>query len=401
LLRAVGDLGFTEPTPIQAAAIPAALAGRDVLGSASTGSGKSAAFGIPLISALADLPRGKTRALVLAPTRELAAQIAEHVSALAKHTRVKVAAIFGGVGFGAQVATFRRGTDIIVATPGRLLDHLGQGTAMLDGIQYLVVDEADRMLDMGFLPDVRRVLKALPAKRQTLFFSATIPPPIAAMAKELLHDPLRVDLQPKGVAPASGITQTVYAIDQNRKLDLLVELLKDNAIYTAIAFTRTKARANRLAAALAKANVVVERIHGDRSQAQRTRALEDFKRGKFRVLVATDIAARGIDVVALGHVVNYDVPMVPEDFVHRVGRTARAQATGDAITFVAPDEEKYFAQIERTLGRRLDRTKLPADLPPPSAAPVMAPPSRIGRPTRTSRPPAHPAGQPARRRAFR
>jgi len=358
---------------VQLAAIPPALAGKDVLASAPTGSGKSAAFGLPLLQLLADLPRGKTRALILAPTRELAAQIAEHLEALAKHTKVKVAAVYGGVGFGAQVGAFRRGTDIIVATPGRLLDHLTQGTAHLDGISLLVLDEADRMLDMGFLPDVRRVLKHIPAQRQTLFFSATIPPPIAALSKDMLRAPVRVDLARKG-EPAIGITQTIYTIDQQRKADLLIELLKDNNIFSAIAFTRTKARANRLAATLVKHHVPTERIHGDRSQAQRTRALDDFKRGKYRVLVATDIAARGIDIVELGHVVNYDVPMVAEDYVHRVGRTARAKATGDAITFVSPDEEKYFAQIERALGRRLERTKNPA-LPPPSVA--LAPLARI------------------------
>ncbi|MBC5822744.1 MAG: DEAD/DEAH box helicase [Candidatus Eremiobacteraeota bacterium] len=365
LLRAVAELGFTEPTPVQAAAIPPALAGRDVLASAPTGSGKSAAFGLPLIAALSDLPRGKTRALVLAPTRELVAQIAEHLTALAKHTKVRTAAIYGGVGFAGQVAAFRRGTDIIVATPGRLLDHLAQGTASLDGISLLVLDEADRILDMGFLPAVRRVRRRLPKKRQTLFFSATLPPAISALVAELLRSPERIGLAPKG-APAHGITQTTYTIDQQRKTDLLVALLKDNTIYSALAFTRTKARANRLAAALGKRGIVAERIHGDRSQAQRTRALDDFKRGKYRVLVATDIAARGIDVAALGHVINYDVPMVANDYVHRVGRTARAQAVGDAITFVASDEEKYFAQIERALGRRLERSKLPT-LPPRSA----------------------------------
>ncbi len=371
LLRAVAELGFTEPTPVQAAAIPPALLGRDVLASAPTGSGKSAAFGLPLINELAELPRGKTRALVLAPTRELAAQIAEHLRALAKYTKVKVAAVYGGVGFGGQVGSFRSGVDIIVATPGRLLDHLTQGTAHLDGISLLVLDEADRMLDMGFLPAVRRLLKHIPAKRQTLFFSATIPPAIAELSKAMLHSPERVDLARKG-APAVGITQTVYTVDQNRKADLLVELLKDNSIYSAIAFTRTKARANRLAATLAKHQVPTERIHGDRSQAQRTRALDDFKRGKYRVLVATDIAARGIDIVELGHVVNFDVPLVADDYVHRVGRTARAKATGDAITFVSPDEEKYFAQIERALGRRLERTKNPS-LPAPSPAPARPP----------------------------
>jgi ATP-dependent RNA helicase RhlE len=375
LLRAVRDLGFTEPTPVQLGAIPPALAGRDVLGSAATGSGKSAAFGLPLLQRLIDLPRGKTRVLILAPTRELAAQIAEHLQSLARHTNVKVAAVYGGVGFGAQVGAFRRGTDIIVATPGRLLDHLTQGTASLAGIETLVIDEADRMLDMGFLPDVRRILRKVPAERQTLFFSATIPTPIATLSKEILRDPVRIDLATKG-APAAGITQTIYSIDQLRKADLLIELLKkDSNIYSAIAFTRTKARANRLAAKLEKHNITTERIHGDRSQAQRTRALADFKNGKYRILVATDIAARGIDIAALGHVVNYDVPMVAEDYVHRVGRTARAKATGDAITFVAPDEEKYFAQIERALGRRLDRAKNPP-LPPPSANAAPPPPPR-------------------------
>lgn len=405
-MRAVADLGFKEATPIQVAAIPPGLAGRDVLASAPTGSGKSAAFGLPLLHILAELPRGKTRCLILAPTRELAAQICEHLQSLARHTGVKVAAVYGGVGFGPQVGVFRRGTDVIVATPGRLLDHLAQGTATLDGISLLVLDEADRMLDMGFLPDVRRVLKRLPAQRQTLFFSATLPPAIAALTRELLRDPVHVELAPPG-APAVGITQTIYSIDQPRKADLLIELLKDNNIYSAIAFTRTKSRANRLAATLAKHDVPSDRIHGDRSQAQRTRALEDFKRGKYRVLVATDIAARGIDIAELGHVVNFDVPMVPEDYVHRVGRTARAKATGDAITFVAPDEEKYFAQIERALGRRLDRAKTPslpavsAFAPLPSGVqrqrPAAQRPSAVQPPgpRRLHPPPPH-AGRPSR-----
>jgi ATP-dependent RNA helicase RhlE len=385
VLRAVQDLGFTEPTPVQAEAIPPALAGRDILASAVTGSGKSAAFGLPLVNALADKPRGTTRALVLAPTRELAMQIAEHLGALAKHTNVRVAAVYGGVGFGGQVGAFKRGTEIIVATPGRLLDHIGQGTASLGSIEYLVLDEADRMLDMGFLPVVRRMLKMIPAERQTLFFSATIPAEIAALTKEMLRDPVRVELQVKS-APAEGITQTVYTVNQLSKGDLLLELLKDNNIYSAIAFTRTKARANRLAALLERNNVPAERIHGDRSQAQRTRALADFKRGKYRVLVATDIAARGIDIVELGHVVNYDVPMVPEDYIHRIGRTARAKATGDAITFVSREEEGYFAQIERKLGKRMDRAKTP-ELPVPSGPPE--PPERT-----RSRGPVH-AGHPA------
>jgi ATP-dependent RNA helicase RhlE len=381
LLRAVAELGFTEPTPVQAAAIPPALAGKDVLASAATGSGKSAAFGLPLLQSLAQLPRGKTRALILAPTRELAQQIADHLTALAKHTGVRVAAVYGGVGMGPQISAFKRGTEIIVATPGRLLDHLTQGTAFLGNVSLLVLDEADRMLDMGFLPDVRRIMKRVPPKRQTLFFSATIGPEIAQLAAEMLVQPVRVELQTTA-APAEGIEQTVYTIAHHRKADLLLELLRRNGeIYSAIAFTRTKSRANRLAAHLQKHNVSVERIHGDRSQSQRTRALDDFKQGKFRVLVATDIAARGIDIVELGHVINFDVPMVPDDYIHRVGRTARASAKGDAITFVAADEEQYFRQIERKLGKRLDRAKLP-ELPDAAPEPVRREPARRSRPQR-------------------
>jgi ATP-dependent RNA helicase RhlE len=384
-LRAVRDLGFEKPTPIQSAAIPAALDGKDVLASASTGSGKSAAFGIPLVEALAKEKPGTTRALVLAPTRELAAQIADHLRALAKGTHVRVAAVYGGVGFAGQAAALKRGTEIIVATPGRLLDHLEQRTASLGRVSMLVLDEADRMLDMGFLPDVRSILARVPAERQTLFFSATIPPPVAKLAKEMLRSPVRVDLTPEKIS-VDGLRQTVYSIDQQRKTDLFVELLKDGAIYSAIAFTRTKARANRLAAALTKNKVSADRIHGDRSQAQRTRALDDFKRGKYRVLVATDIAARGIDIVELGHVVNFDVPAVPEDYIHRVGRTARAEAKGDAITFVAPDEEPLFRQIEKVLGRRLSRAQGPALPPPPAGVAIPhhhAAPASQRRPTRS------------------
>ncbi len=363
LLRSVRQLGFTEPTPVQAAAIPAALAGRDVLANAQTGTGKTAAFGLPVLQTIAALPRKRTRALVLAPTRELAAQIAAHLTDLAKGSGLRVRAIFGGVGYGPQTQAIRTGVEIIVATPGRLIDHLQQG-AKLDDVSVLVLDEADRMLDMGFLPAVRRIVGKLPARKQTLFFSATIAPEIAKLSREILRDPVRVEIASKTDAmTAEGITHTAYAIDQQRKTDLLVELLKDNNIYSAIAFTRTKARANRLALALEKHRVPAERIHGDRSQAQRTRALADFKRGKLRVLVATDVAARGIDIADLGHVVNFDVPMVPEDYVHRVGRTARAAATGDAITFVSREEERLFRDIEKVVGRRIDRAKVPA-LPP-------------------------------------
>jgi len=375
LLRAVRELGFTTPTPVQAAAIPPALAGKDVLASAQTGTGKTAAFGIPLIERLKTLPRKKTRALILAPTRELAAQIAAHLTALAKGTNLRIASIYGGVGFGAQFAAFARGTEIIVATPGRLMDLMGQGSARLDDVSLLVLDEADRMLDMGFLPAVKRIVAKIPAQRQTLLFSATIAPEVLKLTRELLKDPVRVETTPQSNSTtAEGITHTAYAVDQLQKTNLFVELLKDNTIYSALAFTRTKARANRLALALEKHNISTERIHGDRSQAQRTRALADFKRGKLRVLVATDVAARGIDIAELGHVVNFDVPMVPEDYVHRVGRTARAESTGDAITFVSRDEERLFRDIEKAVGRRIDRTKLP-DLPEP--APLPAVPHRL------------------------
>ena len=381
-LRAVRALGFTSPTPVQAAAIPPALAGRDVLASAQTGTGKTAAFALPLLERLAALPRRTTHALILAPTRELAAQIAAHVAELAKGSDLRVAAIFGGVGFGAQIAAFRRGTEIIVATPGRLTDLMHQGAARLGDVSVLVLDEADRMLDMGFLPAVKRITAKLPARKQTLFFSATIAPEVLALTRDLLRDPVRVEITPRSNATtAAGITHTAYAVPQQSKTDLLVELLKDNNIFSAIAFTRTKARANRLALALAKHNVSAERIHGDRSQAQRTRALADFKRGKLRVLVATDVAARGIDIADLGHVVNFDVPMVPEDYVHRVGRTARAEQTGDAITFVSHDEERLFRDIEKAVGRRIDRSKLPA-LPEPAAS---APHARSGQPPRRGR----------------
>ncbi|HTX60659.1 MAG TPA: DEAD/DEAH box helicase [Verrucomicrobiae bacterium] len=367
------DLGFTEPTQIQLLSIPPALQGRDVLASAETGSGKSAAFGLPILQALLERPRGTTRALVLAPTRELAEQIAKHLRALAKHTKIKIAAVYGGVAFGKQIAALERGDDVIVATPGRLLDHLQQGNAKLGDIEILVLDEADRMLDMGFLPDVRRILGRIPAKRQTLFFSATLPPAISALVNDMLHDPVRAELAVKA-RPVETLTQTLYAVPQDKKTDLLLELLKDNNIYSAIAFTRTKARANRLAAALAKHSIPADLIHGDRSQAQRMRALENFKRGKYRILVATDIAARGIDIAELGHVINFDVPLAAEDYIHRIGRTARAKAAGDAITFVSDDEEPLIRQIEYVLGARLERSINPL-FPKASVAPP--PPRRV------------------------
>jgi ATP-dependent RNA helicase RhlE len=358
LLRGVREMGFTRPTPIQADAIPPALEGRDVLACAMTGSGKTAAFLLPILHHLLARKRGATRALVITPTRELAAQIDEHAKELTVHTPLTSAAIFGGVAMGPQEHAFRTGTDLLVATPGRLLDHFRFPYARLDHLEVLVLDEADRMLDMGFLPDIRRVLKHLPPKRQTLFFSATMPPPIAELSREMLKHPFTVNLERKA-APAVGITQAVYPVPQNLKAPLLLELLQRGDIKNVLVFTRTKHRANRLAESLSKRGVACERIHGNRSQAQRTQALDGFRSGRYRVLVATDIAARGIDVEALSHVVNFDVPNVPEDYIHRVGRTARAEMTGDAFTFVSPEETTELAAIERAIGKRLPRITVP------------------------------------------
>ena len=370
--------------------MPPALAGRDLLATAATGSGKTAAFLLPILQRLLDLPRGTTRALVLTPTRELASQIVEDLDALAVHTPVSAAAVFGGVGMGPQEHAFRRGVDVIVATPGRLLDHFKAPYGKLSGLTVLVLDEADRMLDMGFLPDIKRVLKHLPTKRQTLFFSATMPPPIAALAHDMLRDPVLIN-QARSTGPAVGITQAVYPVAQHLKSSLLAHLLGGSEIRDALVFTRTKHRADRVARFLVQRNVKAERIHGNRSQNQRTEALGGFKSGKYRVLVATDIAARGIDVTALGHVINYDVPAAPEDYVHRVGRTARAEATGAAFTLVAPDEEDSLRGIERAIDRRLPRVTVP-DFDYTAAPPPPEP--NAGRRHGGGRPGQTPGGRP-------
>jgi ATP-dependent RNA helicase RhlE len=358
LLSGVKELGFARPTPIQAEAIPPAIEGRDVLACAMTGSGKTAAFLLPILHRLLPRPRGTTRALILTPTRELAAQIVEELNDLAVHTPITAAAVIGGVGMGPQEHAFRSGVDVIVATPGRLLDHLRNSYAKLDQIEYLVLDEADRMLDMGFLPDIRRVLKMVPTKRQTLFFSATMPDPIVKLTKEMLHNPATINLERKS-APAVGITQAIYPVPQELKSLLLFTLLERGVMREALVFTRTKHRANRLWEFLEKRGVSVARIHGNRSQSQRTDALAGFKNGSYRVLVATDIASRGIDVEELGHVVNFDVPLAPDDYIHRVGRTARAEMTGEAFTFVSREEEGELRQIERAVGKALPRVTLP------------------------------------------
>ncbi|HEX5216837.1 MAG TPA: DEAD/DEAH box helicase [Vicinamibacterales bacterium] len=358
LLRAIRELGFIRPTPIQADAIAPAMAGRDVLATAETGSGKTAAFLLPILHALLSKSRGTTRALVLAPTRELAAQILANLEDLAVHTPVTGAAVFGGVGHGPQEHAFRSGVDVIVATPGRLLDHLRSPYAKLDRLEFLVLDEADRMLDMGFLPEIRKILRYLPRRRQTLFFSATMPPPIRELSREMLHQPAVIQRERATVAPV-GIAQAVYPVRQDLKSALLVSLLSRGDIRQALVFTRTKHRANRLTDLLVRSGIKADRIHGNRSQNQRTAALDGFREGRIPILVATDIAARGIDVHALGHVVNFDVPLVPEDYIHRIGRTGRAEAAGEAFTFVSPEERQEIAAIERALGRTLPRVTVP------------------------------------------
>ncbi|HUJ75502.1 MAG TPA: DEAD/DEAH box helicase [bacterium] len=357
LCASVRSMGFSQPTDIQAKAIPPALAGRDILASAETGSGKTAAFLLPIMNGLLPQQRGDTRALVLAPTRELAAQIADQFKQIAAGTGLTCAAVYGGVGMGSQERAFRKGVDLIVACPGRLLDHMQGPHARMSSLQYLVLDEADRMLDMGFLPDIKRVLGKLPRERQTFFFSATLPPAIVELSRGLLRDPVRINVG-RTAAPARGVSQFVYPVSSDRKAGLMLELLSSKVKGNVLVFTRTKHRANRLADFLDKHGVACARIHGNRSQSQRTLALSGFKDGKFRVLVATDIASRGIDVEALGAVVNFDVPHVPEDYIHRVGRTARAEMVGDALTLVSPEEESDFTQIERALGKRVPRHTL-------------------------------------------
>ncbi len=358
LVRAVDAMGFKAPTPIQADVIPPAMGGRDILACAVTGSGKTAAFLLPILHRLVGSRRGVTRALVVAPTRELAAQIDEHRRELARHVGIAGGAVFGGVGMAPQEEMFRRGVDVLVATPGRLLDHCRLPHARLQGVEVLVIDEADRMLDMGFLPDIRRILKHVAGRRQTLLLSATMPAPIAELAREILRNPVSINIE-RPSAPAAGVSHAAYPVAAELKSRLLLELLKSPEIRSVLAFTRTKHRANRLAEFLVKNHVAADRIHGNRSQTQRTQALAAFKAGRIRVLVATDIAARGIDITGLSHVVNFDVPNVSDDYIHRVGRTARAEAIGDALTLVSPAEEADLRVIERAVGARIERRTLP------------------------------------------
>jgi ATP-dependent RNA helicase RhlE len=354
LLRAISAQGYTEPTPIQAQAIPHVLQGKDMIGCAQTGTGKTAAFALPILQRLVNQPqpahykRPNVRVLVLSPTRELATQIGDNFAAYGKHTGLKHIVIFGGVGQHPQVQAIRRGADVLVATPGRLLDLIGQGIIRLNTVEVFVLDEADRMLDMGFIHDVKRIISLLPKKRQTLLFSATMPEAIQDLANSILIDPVRVEVTPQATT-VEKIAQSVYFVDKSKKRDLLVHLLDDRSIRRVLVFTRTKHGANRLVEQLDREGVRSEAIHGDKSQSARERALANFKSGKTRVLVATDIAARGIDVDDVTHVINYDLPYEPESYVHRIGRTARAGADGIAYSFCDAEERKLLRDIERTI----------------------------------------------------
>ena len=349
-------MGYIEPTPIQLRAIPLVLAGQDVIGSAQTGTGKTAAFALPILSLLGQHV-GYSRVLVLEPTRELAAQVETAIRDFARFTNLQVAVIFGGVGYERQKQKLREGVDVIVATPGRLLDHLGQGTCRLDKIGFLVLDEADRMLDMGFLPDVRRILDRCPRDRHTSLFSATIPPEIETLIKWAMRNPQTIEIGARRT-PAETVKHVIYPVSDSQKMDLLLELLKRVNFESVLIFCRTKHGADRVAHVLKRSNHAVAVLHSNRTQREREQALRGFRDGRYEVLVATDIAARGLDIADVTHVINYDVPQHPEDYIHRIGRTGRAEATGDAFTLMVAEDSRHVNAIERFISQKIQRVKL-------------------------------------------
>jgi ATP-dependent RNA helicase RhlE len=404
LLKALADEGYVNPTPIQARAIPGVLGGKDLLGIAQTGTGKTAAFALPILHRLAETrkpaPRRSARVLVLAPTRELATQIGESFKTYGKHMGVSVAVVFGGVKYGGQMRALAPGVDVLVATPGRLLDHLGEKSITLDGVEILVLDEADQMLDMGFIVPIRKIVKYVPKQRQNLFFSATMPSEIEKLSGEILNpNPLKVSVTPQATT-VERINQRVMFVEQQRKRALLAELFDDNGFKRVIVFTRTKRGADRVARGLEQVGVEAVSIHGDKSQGQRERALAAFKAGEVRALVATDIAARGIDIDAVSHVVQFELPNVPEAYVHRIGRTARAGADGSAVAFCADDERSLLKDIEKvtrqripSFDRRNDRQlgAAVAAVPEPAARPAAKPqPHRGGHAPKRNRNHAEP-----------
>ena len=366
VLHAVLDAGYTHPTPIQQQAIPLALEGRDLIGLAQTGTGKTAGFTLPIVHNLISAPitddKGepvhRVRVLILTPTRELAAQVEESFRKYGKYTKLRVVPIYGGVGIEPQSKALRAGVDVVVATPGRLLDHMERQNVVFDDLEVLVLDEADRMLDMGFAPQLNRIVAEIPAYRQTLLFSATMSPEIEALARTYLRKPVVVQIGRRSEA-VSTVTHAVYPVPRERKTKLLVELLKETNMDSVLIFTRTKHGADRVVNHLEDAGINATAMHADKSQGERTRALDDFKSGKIRVLVATDIAQRGLDVSGISHVINYDVPQQPEDYVHRIGRTGRAAATGDAYTFMSTDEIAMVRTIERMIGQQIPRISVP------------------------------------------
>ena len=390
LLRAAQEKGYQFATPIQEKAIPVVLAGRDVLAAAQTGTGKTASFTLPLLQRLNDGGPAKNRAvraLVLTPTRELAAQVGESVSVYGQYLTLRSAVVFGGVSINPQMMKLRGGVDILVATPGRLLDLHGQNSVDLSKVEILVLDEADRMLDMGFIHDIRRILKSLPPRRQNLLFSATFSDEIRQLTKGLLHNPVSIDVAPRNTAAAT-VQQTVYQVDKTDKPEILSYLIQSGGWEQVLVFTRTKHGANKLSQQLERDGITSAAIHGNKSQGARTRALADFKAGEVRVLVATDIAARGLDIEQLPHVVNYELPNVPEDYVHRIGRTGRAGASGEAISLVSPEERKLQLDIEKLLKRKLDVQPVPY-FEPGEKKPMVAlddVPARNPRPQRSSAP---------------
>jgi len=403
LLRAVADQGYTEATPVQAQSIPLILQGRDILAGAQTGTGKTAGFTLPLLqlltpkaSATAPHAYRPVRALILTPTRELAAQVEESVRTYGRHSPLTSTTIFGGVNINPQIQALRRGVDILVATPGRLLDHVQQRTVDLSRVEILVLDEADRMLDMGFIRDIRKILALLPGKRQNLLFSATFSEEIKTLADGLLNNPALVEVARRN-EPIELVTHIVHLVDRERKKDLLLHLIQSQNLKQALIFTRTKHGANRLAQQLERDGIVASAIHGNKSQPQRTKALADFKSGAVRILVATDLAARGLDIDQLPHVINFELPNVPEDYIHRIGRTGRAGSTGDAISLVCVDEHRLLADIERMLKKRVPQQVIAGFEPDTSILAEPIPNGRNGvRPLRDDRPAQRPRSQPPR-----
>lgn len=356
LVEGVKAMGYVDPTPIQLRAIPIALAGQDLIGSAQTGTGKTAAFALPILSKLGE-HQPFPRTLILEPTRELAAQVETAIRDFSRFTNLRVAVVFGGVGYGRQVDALKDGVDIIVATPGRLLDHMGRGVCKLDHIQHLVLDEADRMLDMGFLPAVKRIVERCPRQRQTMLFSATIPPQIDSLIKWAMKNPQTVEIGANR-SPAETVKHVIYPVAERQKTDLLRALLDQVHYESVIVFCRTKHRADQIAHLLKRNNHAVAVLHSNRTQREREQALKGFREGRYEVLVATDIAARGLDIADVSHVINYDVPQHPEDYIHRIGRTGRAEAKGDAFTLMVAEDSDYVARIERFISQKIERVKL-------------------------------------------